>query len=180
MFKNPIYSEIIWDIDNSLKEIKVNMETIKKYSQDDLVEILNRNVQWLKSGVESTFETKETERSKIFRPKTKYEMKLSFKSVYIEFIKFNSEITFGLYLPFELLNLFYFLDFENFKFILSSLLIFNETFTTVNINYSILANLLNKMPELLNNLNTIVPEKNIINYKFDWITPTCVFQVIVK
>jgi len=121
-------------------------------------------------------------KTKVFRNDTKYEMTLEFKSVEIEFINtsVDSKDKFNFFLPLAILPIFYYLDLEQFKFVLTAIIKFKDNFTAIEIDYSILNKLLFKMTEFDVNLERLSTPKNINSYKFDWITQAFLFEVHIK
>ena len=153
---------------------------MKKYTSIQLTEIINNSIKTIKSETYLPKNKEFYKLNKIFRPKTKYEMELTFKSIQIEFNQSNSNISFSVFLPFSLIPLFYFYDIETFKFILTVVIKFDSSLLNVEVNYDILYALLKKLPESQIELQKLINEKNVTSYKFDWITNLYTYDVVIR
>ena len=138
IFNNPQISDIVWDIENKIKEIKsfLKQDTYKNYSKRDI--FLTNKIAVNEIGEESFSVDFISSKTKVFRNNSKYEMTMNFKSVEIEFINISVETkhNFKLQLPLCILPLFYFLDIENFKFFLTVSVKFNSDYTDAEFDFS--------------------------------------------
>jgi hypothetical protein len=101
-------------------------------------------------------------------------------SLEISFINPNDSASepMTLNLPFALLPLYYFVEFETFKLLLMSILVFNENYTSIEIKFDLLTNILKTWSEYETDQDITLNNQNI--QKFNWLTTKCIYDVYIK
>jgi hypothetical protein len=150
------------------------------YRKDDYyMEMIKRKILYFKTNANengTSMLSKNFTKSKYFNSINQ----INLYSLEIRFVNPNDTRSepISIYLPFSLLPIYYFVNFETFKLVLMSILEFNVDHSGIEIMYHQIPNILLKWNEFDTDQDFTFTSPN--EQKFNWLTSKCIYDVYVR